>query len=31
MTPMSWLNKMIQFKEKKNDTESTAAALLNYP
>ena len=30
-TPMSWLNKMIQYKEKKNDKDNTSIALFNYP
>jgi len=31
MSPMSWLNTMIQYKEKKKNADFTAAALLNYP
>ena len=30
-TPMSWLNKMIQFKEKKKQVDKTSIALFNYP
>ncbi|CAI2372394.1 unnamed protein product [Moneuplotes crassus] len=31
MTPMSWLNSMIQYKEKRKKEDSTSVALLNYP
>ena len=31
ITPMSWLNKMIQYKEKKKDSEHTSVGLFNYP
>jgi tryptophanyl-tRNA synthetase len=31
MTPMSWLNKMIQYKEKKGDGDHTSVALFTYP
>ena len=30
-TPMSWLNKMIQYKEKKKQVDNTSIALFNYP
>ena len=30
-TPMSWLNRMVQYKEKKKDALNTSAALFNYP
>ena len=32
MTPLSWLNKMIQFKEKKSNSDKhTGLALYSYP
>lgn len=31
MTPMSWVNRMIQYKEKRNKEDSTSVGLLNYP
>ena len=31
MTPMSWVNRMIQYKEKRNNEDSTSVGLLNYP
>jgi tryptophanyl-tRNA synthetase len=31
MTPLSWLNRMVQYKQKKGSSDHTSAALYSYP